>query len=147
MATQWGTKIHWTNNDESSPVIEVLVKKSEDWNKLWVLDPRKELREFLRTVEILVRDLYGMPFIYTIPSPLSQAMNSISTPKQVYKDMKENPDALKQGLDIITETTKDFARECIAEGATGIFFGIGNVGRSWRDLTQKQLEEYALLLR
>lgn len=144
MASLWGSKFHWTNNYESPPTVEVCVKKSEDWSKLWVLSPRKELREFLRCVEFLARNLYGMPFIYTIPSPIIQAMNGISTPEQVYIDMKKNPDALNEGLDIITETTKDFARECIAEGATGIFFGIGGGGRIWKDLTQKQLEKYAL---
>lgn len=144
MACQWGSKFHWENNDESPTTVGVIVKTSEDWNKLWVLDPKKELRESLRCVEFLSRDLYGMPFIYTIPSPIIQAMNGVSTPEQVYKDMEENPDALKQGLDIITETTIDFTKECVAEGATGIFFGIGGGGRIWKDLTKAQLEEYAL---
>jgi uroporphyrinogen decarboxylase len=144
MAFQWGSKFHWENNNESPSTVKVLVKTTEDWSKLWVLDPKKELREALRCVEILSRDLYGMPFIYTIPSPIIQAMNGISTPEQVYNDMKKHPDALKQGLDIITETTIDFTKECIAEGATGIFFGIGGGGRIWKDLTKAQLEEYVL---
>jgi len=144
MACQWGSKFRWEDNDESPPTVEVTVKKTEDWGKLWVLDPRKELREALRCVEILARELYGMPFIYTIPSPIVQALHGVSNPQQVYEDMKDNPDALREGLETITQTTIDFARECVAEGATGVFFGIGGGGDIWSRMTRGQLEEYAL---
>jgi uroporphyrinogen decarboxylase len=144
MAMQWGSKFEFTNNEEEAPTMEVKVKQTSDWEKLWVLDPKKELREFVRCNEILSRDLRRMPFIYTIPSPIIQAMNGVSTHEQVLKDMKDNPDALKQGLDTITETTIDFAKACIDAGASGMFFGIGGGGRIWRDLDRKQLEQYAL---
>jgi len=127
IACKWGSKFRWKDNDESPSTIEVVVKDTEDWESLWVLDPRKELREALRCVGILARDLYGMPFIYTIPSPIVQALHGVSEPSRVYKDMNEQPSALKEGLETITQTTIDFAKECVAEGATGIFFGIGLV--------------------
>ncbi len=144
MAMQWGSKFEFINNEEEAETKEVTVKKTKDWEKLWVLDPKKELREYVRTNEILARDLRRIPFIYTIPSPIIQAMNGISTPEQVLKDMKENPDSLKQGLKTITDTTIEFAKACIDAGAAGIFFGIGGGGRIWKALDQKQLEEYAL---
>lgn len=124
--------------------MEVCVKEPKDWGKLWVLDPRKELREALRSVEILARDLYDMPFIYSIPSPIVQALHGVSDPQRVYADMNEQPDALKEGLETITQTTIDFAKECIAEGATGVFFGVGGGGDIWSRMNQNQLEEYAL---
>ncbi|MGD2142457.1 MAG: uroporphyrinogen decarboxylase family protein [Candidatus Bathyarchaeota archaeon] len=144
MAYQWGSKFRWENNDESPPTVEVTVKETEDWEKLWVLDPRKELREALRCVEILARDLYGMPFIYTIPSPIVQALHGVSEPERVYEDMRGQPDALREGLETITETTIDFAREVVAEGATGVFFGIGGGGEIWSRMTVEQLEKYAI---
>jgi uroporphyrinogen decarboxylase len=144
MACQWGSKFNWKDNDESPSTIEVVVKETEDWEKLWVLDPRKELREALRCVEILARDLYGLPFIYTIPSPIVQALHGVSEPGRVYEDMKEQPSALKEGLETITQTTIGFAKECIAEGAAGVFFGIGGGGDIWSRMTKEQLEEYAL---
>ena len=106
--------------------------------------PRKELREFVRCNEILARDRRRMPFIYTIPSPIIQAMNGVGTPERVMEDMRDNPDALRQGMETITETTIEFAKACIDAGATGIFFGIGGGGRVWREFTMEQLEEYAL---
>jgi uroporphyrinogen decarboxylase len=144
MACEWGSKFHWEDNDESPPTVEVTVKTPVDWGKLWVLDPRKELREALRCVEILSKELYGMPFIYTIPSPIVQALHGVSGPERVYTDMAENPDALKEGLETITQTTIDFAKEVMAEGATGVFFGIGGGGDIWSRMTREQLEEYAL---
>ena len=144
MACQWGSRFRWEDNDESPPTVEVTVKETEDWGRLWVLDPRKELREALRCVEVLARDLYGMPFIYTIPSPIVQALHGVSDPQRVYADMAEQPDALKEGLETITQTTIDFARECVAEGATGVFFGVGGGGDIWSKMTKGQLEEYAL---
>jgi uroporphyrinogen decarboxylase len=144
MAIQWGSRFEFKNNNETAPTLEVTVKKTEDWEKLWVLDPKKELREYVRANEILARDLRRMPFIYTIPSPIIQAMNGVSTPEQVIKDMKENPDALKEGIDTITTTTQEFAKACIEAGASGIFYGIGGGGRIWRKLSMKQLDKYAL---
>ena len=143
MAYHWGSKFLWENNDESPSTTEVCVKESKDWEKLWVLDPKKELREYIRTNEILSRDLRNVPFIYTIPSPIIQAMNGIGTPERVLEDIKDNPDSLEQGLETITETTIDFTKACIDAGATGIFFGIGGGGRIWKEFTVPQLDEYA----
>lgn len=144
MACQWGSKFMFKDNLEGTETMDVAVKETEDWDKLWVLDPRRELRENLRTVEILARDLYGMPFIYTIPSPIVQALHGVSTPGRVYADMENQPDALEEGLRVITHTCIDFAKECVAEGATGIFFGIGGGGDIWSRMTRDQLERYAL---
>jgi uroporphyrinogen decarboxylase len=144
MAMKWGSEFQFVDNNENASTLNLAVKESDDWEKLWVLDPRKELRENLFTVEVLSRKLVRMPFIYTVPSPLIQALNHLSTPEQVYRDMKENPDALKKGLEIISETCIDFSNACIAAGATGIFYGIGGGGRVWADLNREQLDEWAL---
>ncbi|MBE0633136.1 hypothetical protein IH574_01075, partial [Candidatus Bathyarchaeota archaeon] len=88
MAMHWGSTFDFRDNDEEAETLETIVKKTEDWEKLWVLDPKKELREFVRTNEILARDLRTMPVIYTIPSPIIQAMNGVGTPERVMEDMK-----------------------------------------------------------
>ena len=144
MAMQWGSRFDFRDNEEDAPTLDTVVKETKDWEKLWVLDPKKELREFVRTNEILARDLRNTPVIYTIPSPIIQAMNGVGTPERVIEDMKKDSDSFKQGLEVITETTIDFAKACIDTGIQGIFYGIGGGGRIWRDLTVPQLEEYAL---
>jgi uroporphyrinogen decarboxylase len=145
MACQWGSRFRFVDNNEEAPTVEVAVKETEDWGKLWVLDPRKELRENLRAVEILARDVGPwMPFIYTIPSPIVQALHGVSSPERVYADMEGDPDALREGLDTIAQTCADFARACVDEGATGIFFGIGGGGDIWSRMSRRQLEDYGL---
>ncbi len=144
MAMQWGSRFDFRDNEESAATLEVAVKEPEDWARLWVLDPRKELREYLRCNEVLARDLRRMPFIYTIPSPIVQALHGVSHPDRVHTDLKENPDALREGLETITQTTIDFAGACIDAGATGIFYGIGGGGDIWSRFTPGELEEYAL---
>lgn len=145
MACHWGSRFRFVNNDESVETVEVVVKKTDDWGKLWVLDPKKELRENLRAVVILSREVgRRMPFIYTIPSPIVQALHHVSTPEKVYADMRSQPEALRQGLETIAQTCVDFGRACINEGATGIFFGIGGGGEIWSRMTRRELEEYAL---
>ncbi len=145
MAYRWGSKFLFTNNNESDQTVEVIVKETDDWEKLWVLDPEKELRENLRAVSILSREIgRRMPFIYTIPSPIVQALHGVSTPERVYADMKSQPDVLKEGLEIIAQTCIDFGEACISEGATGIFYGIGGGGDFWSKMNRTQLEEYAL---
>ncbi len=145
MAYQWGSKFRFTNNNEVVETVDVLVKEAKDWQKLWVLDPKKELREHIRSVTILSREIgRGMPFIYTVPSPLVQAIHGIGSPNRVYTDMQSHPDLLVEGLETITQTCIDFARACIDEGAAGIFLGIGGGGELWSRMTRDQLEKYAL---
>ncbi len=143
MAIQWGSKFNFQNNQENAPTLDTIVKKTEDWKKLWVLDPKKELKEYIRTNQILARELKTTPTIYTIPSPIIQAMNGIGTPERVLKDIKNNPDTLKQGLDTITQTTIDFTKACIDTGIQGIFYGIGGGGKIWNQLTTQELNTYA----
>jgi len=146
MAQHWGSKFLFTNNDESVETLDVVVKGTEDWQKLWVLDTRRELRENLRTVSILSREIgRRMPFIYTIPSPFVQANYQVSTSERLYADMKSHPDALKEGLETIAQTCIDFGRACIDEGATGIFYGIGSGGNIWSKMNRDQLEEFMLV--
>ncbi|UCH02029.1 MAG: hypothetical protein JSV20_09485 [Candidatus Bathyarchaeota archaeon] len=145
MAYRWGSKFRFTNNNERDETVDVIVKDTRDWKKLWVLSPKKELKENLRTVSILSREVgRRLPFIYTIPSPIVQALHGVSTPERVYADMGTYPNALKDGLEIIAQTCIDFGRACIDEGATGIFFGIGGGGDLWSRMDRNQFEEYAL---
>ena len=88
MAYRWGSKFRFINNEEKEETVEVIVKEPKDWKKLWVLDPKKELRENMRSVSILSRDIgRRMPFMYSIASPINQAIHGVSTPNRVSSDM------------------------------------------------------------
>lgn len=144
MAYHWGSKFRFTNNTGLDETVDVIVKQPEDWEKIWVLDPRKELREYIRCVEILSRDLPWMPFIYSIASPFTQALHGVSKPETVHHHLTEHPDALKQGLETIKETCIDFAKEVVAQGGDGIFYGIAGRGDYWSRMNKNRLEEFTL---
>lgn len=145
MAYHWGSRFQFINNEEDPEMVDVAVKRTEDWKQLWVLDPKKELREYVRAISILSREIgRRMPFIFTLPSPLVIAVNQISTPERVYADMKAQPCALKEGLETVTQTCIDYGRACMDEGATGVFYGLGGGGNVWSRMNRNQLEEYGL---
>ena len=69
------------------------------------------------------------PYIQTILSPLTVAARLAGampqTPTEsvpVKQFMKENPEAVHQGLSTIAQTVADYTRECIRAGADGIFY-------------------------
>ena len=145
MGYHWGSKYQFIDNNEDQINRDVIVKSPNDWDKLWVLDPKKELREYIRSVSVLSREVgERIPFIYSIPSPLVQAIHHVSTPDRVYNDMINNRNSLEEGLEIITDTCIEFCRACISEGAAGIFFGIGSSGSYWSKMNRDQLRDYAL---
>ncbi len=144
MAYHWGSRFRFTDNTGLDETTDVIVKQPEDWDKLWVLDPRKELREYVRCVEILSRDIPWMPFIYSLASPFTQALHGVSKPETVYQHMLDHPDALKQGLETIKDTCIDFAKEVVAQGGDGIFYGVGGRGSYWSKMDIEKLKEYTL---
>jgi len=145
MALQWGRKDRFVDNHEYPENVDVPVKETEDWRKLKVLDPKKELKESIRAVSILSREIgRRTPFIWSVHSPMMQALHGVSTPDRVYADMKSHPDALKEGLETITQTCIEMARAVVDEGATGISYGIGGGGEFWSRLNKSQFEEYGL---
>src|SRR5437870_2095189 len=85
------------------------------------LDPAvlSKMTKLQRIEEALSGEAY---FIQTIFNPLSIAADMVSNEQQILDDMKNNPQALKDALEVITETFTNFARECVKEGACGIFF-------------------------
>lgn len=144
MAYRWGSKYQFRDNTGKDEEIEVVVKSPEDWESLWVLDPQKELKENLRCIEYLSRDLPNIPFIYSISSPMTQALHGVSTPDTLHKHIKEHPDAVRKGLETINETNKEFMKAAVEEGCPGFFYGIAGRGDYWSRFNKKELEEWTL---
>jgi uroporphyrinogen-III decarboxylase len=144
MAYRWGSKFQFRNNTGKDEEIDVVVKEPVDWEKLWVLDPRKELRENLRCIEYLSRDLRNIPFIYSISSPMTQALHGISTPETVHRHIKEHPGAVRKGLETINETNIEFMKSAVEEGCHGFFYGIAGRGDYWSRFNKNDLEEWTL---
>ena len=100
------------------PVIE----QASDWARLEKVPPTAAgFQSQLDGLRIL-KDKLGdeVLFVTTIFSPYNFG-NKISR-DQVEKHIKENPNAVKQGMQVIAESLADFSLACIEAGAAGIYY-------------------------
>ncbi|OLD34338.1 MAG: hypothetical protein AUI83_27950, partial [Armatimonadetes bacterium 13_1_40CM_3_65_7] len=116
------------------------IKKPADWSRLKPLDVTggaygRELHA-LR----LIRDALPEPLIVsTVFSPLTIA-GTLSGPEASLRYLREDPDELHRGLELITDVTARFAAETLASGADGIFFATAAATTGY--LTVEEYEEF-----
>lgn len=138
----WGGKLEYLEEEASVRITDYPVKTTEDWEKLEVLDPKRARlhREQLKCLRVIKNKIgKTIPFLETIFNPLTTA-TKLAGDHQVFSDMRENPSALKRGLQTITETLSDFAQACLDEGAAGIFYSIKT--GSADTITPHQFDEF-----
>ena len=126
-ATRWRTGAAWratrSRPDGHRPCARHAVNAPEDWKKIrpgraWSRrDGPAHLETILRCVVDRRADCSTMPTVF---SPLSLA-RKLSGDRLNY-DLKENPQAVTDALEAITETILAFAEACFREGAEGIFY-------------------------
>jgi uroporphyrinogen decarboxylase len=122
----WGAQDRWDGATEGTRTYTGLVIQSGDeWGKLPLLEPAKGfLGQELTTLRLITGELGdSTPVIQTIFNPLSQAKNLVGT-NELLMYMRQNPDALHQGLKIITESTRRFIDAASQTGIAGIFFAV-----------------------
>ncbi len=97
----------------------------EDWARLAVLDPRQGSLGAQLTALERIRAALGdeAPVIQTVFSPLAQAKN-LAGEGQLLLLLRRYPDALRRGLETITETTVRFVEAVREGGADGIFYAV-----------------------
>jgi len=124
-------------------VVEYPVSSAADWGKLRPLSTSEGvLDEQLEALERIGEALGGQAyFLETIFNPLSIAADMTANEQQILDDMRDNPQALKDALEVITETFANFARECIKAGACGVFFATTEWASRDR-LSEEQWEEW-----
>jgi uroporphyrinogen decarboxylase len=121
----WGAESRWVGNMEGTrewgPRV---IQRPEDWAALRVLDPYSgSLAESCRALELIGQGLQrGTPFIQTIFNPLAQAKN-LAGPI-LLAHLRQHPDAVKQGLETITESTVRFIEAAKPTGIAGIFLAL-----------------------
>lgn len=122
----WGAKDVWKGASEGTrEYVEFPISTEEDWYSLKPLDPRKgklgDQLICLREIKTAIGE--STPVLQTIFSPLSQAKNLASKEKLLVW-MRKNPEALKEGLEIITKTTLRFIEELQKINIDGIFYAV-----------------------
>ncbi|MCE5287042.1 MAG: hypothetical protein LLG02_14525 [Pelosinus sp.] len=119
----WGVKVKYFHSQTEVPIVEqYVIRKFEDWRGIKVLDPTKGTfgKQVLlaRSVKSLAKD--DVPFVQTVYSPLTVARKLAGD--RLIQDLREYPAIIHKVLENITETTIEFVKANLAEGAAGIFF-------------------------
>ena len=137
----YGAEAHWEGNEEGTyewgPRV---IQEAEDWTKLRPLDSRTGLLGEVLEANRLIGREFGedVPFIQTIFNPLSQAKNLAGD--RLLSDLRQHPDALKQGLATITESILRFIEELKPTGSAGIFLALQHA--SYDLLTEAEYQEF-----
>lgn len=139
----WGVTLEIFEGHLDPPVqASYPIQSADDWLKL---EPQSgEHGEYLVLLEaqrIALDMLDGeVPFTQTIFSPLTSAAKMVGR-EALVKHVREHPDALHEGLKIITDTTRRFVAQVVARGADGLFFASQAVDPDY--LTPDEHEEFA----
>ena len=140
----WGVKTSYTGKPNDKPQVSGHpISSTSDWGKLKPLSTTEGvLDEQLEAVERIGEALGGETyFIQTIFNPLSIAADLLADKKALLQVIEKEPQALKDALEVITDTFANFARECLKAGACGIF--CATTDWASRDmLNEEQWEEW-----
>ena len=140
----WGVEDLWIGNEEGTrEYTRQPVCTPEDWSALRRLRPGEgALGAQLRCLE-LINEAVGdeVPFIQTIFNPLSQAKN-LAGKQNLIAHLRETPDAVRAGLEIITETTVRFVEAARKLGIAGIFLAVQHA--SFELLSGQEYKEFGV---
>ena len=121
----WGARDEWRGNEEGTRIYtHCPIQSPEDWKRLTELDPRSgALGGQLKCLDLIRRDLGNdVPFIQTVFAPLGQAKHLAG--ERVFIHLRQDPAAVKAGLETITRVTIRFIQEAIKTGIAGLFFAV-----------------------
>ncbi len=120
----WGLRaVYRPNREGIRTYLDRPVKRPQDWTRLRPLDIHagaygRELRVLRQ-----VRDAVGgvVPVLATVFSPLTVA-RTLSGDQAILRFLREEPDKLHEGLEVIADVTRRFVVACLGAGADGVFF-------------------------
>ncbi|MGD9100305.1 MAG: uroporphyrinogen decarboxylase family protein [Anaerolineae bacterium] len=128
----WGVEDRWIGNDEGTrEYTRRAVQSPEDWRRLPLLNPQEgSLGGQLHCLKNIMAELGGdTPVIQTIFSPMAQAKN-LAGNERLLVHMRRYPQALADGLEMITRTTYRFVRLALESGIDGVFYAVQHARHS-----------------
>lgn len=137
----WGLRASYKPNPAGTRTYtDRPVKKPIDWNHLKHLDITAGVYGRELHALRLIRDALSETLILsTIFSPLTIA-RTLSGDQALVRYVRENPEDLHKGLEIITDVTSRFAAETLSAGTDGIFFATQCATTDY--LTVEEYEEF-----
>ena len=140
----WGAEDYWLGNQEGTREYSYHpVRSAAHWRALPRLDPEQGvLGEQLRCLAQIQAEVGDeVPFIQTIFNPLSQAKNLVGK-QRLLADLREMPEAVREGLEVITATTVRFIEAARERGIAGIFLAVQHA--SWELLCEREYQEFGV---
>lgn len=139
----WGVEDAWRGHPHGTrEYTKRVIQSPGDWANLKPLNPHKgHLGEQLAALTKII-DTIGVdtPVIHTIFNPLSIAKKLVGD-ENLFTHLREYPDEIHRGMEIITESSKDFVDAVINQvGASGIFYAVQHAQTSM--LTQGEYLEF-----
>jgi uroporphyrinogen decarboxylase len=122
----WGADDTWKGDSEGTRgYTKRVIFKPEDWARLPMLEPDSPyLAAQLKGLSLLRKEISGnTPLIQTIFSPLSQAKNLVGG-EMLIAHIRQNPQAVLKGLEVIAETTRRFIIAATKTGIDGVFYAV-----------------------
>jgi len=122
----WGAEDAWEGNPEGTRrYTRYVIEKPQDWEHLPALDPSApHLSGQLTCLRLLRRELGpDIPLLQTVFSPLAQAKN-LAGGERLIVHLRQVPEAVMKGLQIIAETTRRFVAAAIETGIDGLFYAV-----------------------
>lgn len=138
----WGVQDEWRGEPEGTrQYTRRVIQSAEDWQKLALLDPGAgQLGAQLDCLRMLVKEFSpNTPVIQTIFSPLSQAKNLVG-PSELLVHLRRWPEAVRMGLERISEVTTRFIIEARKTGIDGIFYAVQHA--QFGLLNEEEFEEF-----
>ena len=121
----WGVRAVWQGGDEGTWTYQnTAIQQPTDWERLAVLDPAAGALDQARQAVKSVCQAVGpdTPVLMTLFSPLAQAKN-LAGPN-LLPHLRQHPDAVQAGLEIITRSVLRFVDALAGTGIAGIFYAV-----------------------
>lgn len=137
----YGAESHWLGNEEGTRAWGPrVIRAIDDWARLKPLNPGEGLLNEVLEANRIIGQTVGerVPFIQTIFNPLSQAKNLAGA--RLLADLRQQPEAVKAGLAVITESMLRFIEALKTTGAAGIFLAVQHA--SYDLLTEAEYREF-----
>lgn len=123
----WGVEDAWEGSAEGTRrYTSRVIAAPEDWTRLQVLDADSPaLDAQLKCLSILRAELDpDTPILQTVFSPLAQAKN-LAGGERLLSHMRQKPDLVWRGLEVIAESTRRFIRAARTLGLIdGVFYAV-----------------------
>jgi uroporphyrinogen decarboxylase len=141
----WGVRTARPGNGplDKPKVVESVIRRPEDWEKIRPLDPtRGTLAEMLDAEERIAAEVQGdVDWLMTVFNPVSIAADLVNDDKLFVDHLHHHGERVHGALRAITETFAGFARETMVRGASGIFFATTDYANDSR-IDRALMEEF-----